>query len=382
MRPAQPPRQVVANNPNDRQQERQEWQARKRQRDEEKKTRTSKDGNGDDENDEQLTTEVKTKRRRIDPNEGYYHVSVVGDGGGGDVATRTRTYLEGDIYYGILEEDMPVQLWTGPTLATREEKRLLDRTHLWRNALILAIQHPKTQTDRAPANVNGEIEKEEDGWTVHATYLKAPNDEVETIEKNIPVSRVRIQLGGDDERIPETLEEARLLAMGGEEEYVVVKTNGTSTTTTNDPAGTSGRRQKDGDVEEATGLSAWKTVSIRKTTARQQDREERDRLVDQRRQARMQLEAEAKRTEARRMEEAKVANADDSALGAFDVWGRGDYKGIDISKEATLSVEETAKKLAPPASAGSSSNGGKVTFRKAKNRACAASRRKTSADDD
>jgi hypothetical protein len=76
------------------------------------------------------------------------------------------------------------------------------------------------------------------------------------------------------------------------------------------------------------------------------------------------------------MEEAKVSNADDSALGAFDVWGKGDYKGIDISKDAVLSFEDTAKKLASGATAG------KVSFRKAKKKKGQAGRRTKSADDD
>ena len=146
-----------------------------------------------------------------------------------------------------------------------------------------------------------------------------------------------------------------MLAMGGE---IVVESN-----------------NKEQVVDEATGLSGWSTVTVKKTTARQYDREEKERATEKLRFSREEREAERKRAEARKMEEAKVSNADDSALGAFDVWGKGDYKGVDISKDTTLSVEDTAKKLAT----GSTE---KVAFRKAKKKKGRTGRRTKSADDD
>lgn len=367
---------------NDRQ-ERREWQARRQQRDEETKKRkvAAEDGDDDDNDDDACSPAAggsgRTKRRRIRPGEGHYQVP--GLGRGEDIGAATaRTYLEGDVFYGVLQEDVPVQLWLGPPLATREERRLLDRDHLWRDALVLAVQQKRVQPaaaatdddDGGRGSGSGSGRPEVDAWTVHVTYLQSPDDEEETIEKNVPVGRIRIRLGGDDASLPDTLEEARLLAVGGEEEIV-----GGGKSKSESSGGGLG-----GAVDEATGLSGWSTVSIKKTTVRQQHREEKERIVEQRRQARLEREAEAKKSEARRMEEAKVSNADDSALGAFDVWGKGDYKGVDISKDVALSVEETAKRLSGTAAG----NGGKVAFRKAKNRKApgAASRRRTSADDD
>jgi WW domain-binding protein 4 len=163
-------------------------------------------------------------------------------------------------------------------------------------------------------------------------------------------------LGGDDSTIPDTLEEARLLAMGGEEIKPFA-----------------GEHATIGPLDENTGLSVWSTVSITKKSVRQEDREEKERIAEKLRKARSEREIENKKAEARKLEEAKVSNADDSALGAYDVWGKGDYKGVDISKDVNLSVEETAKKLAPNTSG--------TAFRKVKKKK-PGSRRRTSADDD
>eukprot|EP00980_Cylindrotheca_fusiformis_P029336 scaffold23297_cov132-Cylindrotheca_fusiformis.AAC.14 len=246
---------------------------------------------GNDPNEE--TQQPQPKRRRITGNEGTYEWN-------GD------TYLEGLTYSEILEEDMPVQIWTGP-IASLEEKRLVDRQRHWKKGLLTYVG------------------RNESGCKVHVAYLASPEDGEETIEKHVALSRIRIQLGSD-ESIPDTLEEARLLANGGDEIEVEqpVKT----------------------EIDDATGFSTWSTVTIKRTTIRQETKEERARLREQRQQAFIEKEAEAKEAEARRMEEAKVANADDSALGAFDVWGKGGYKGIDIQKEPDISLADTARSLA------------------------------------
>jgi WW domain-binding protein 4 len=318
---------------NDTQEEMKEWHARKQKREEENKRKYN--NGGDEENDNNIQTTTITKRRKIEPNEGHYTID-------------NETYMEGQIFCGILEVDMPIQLWTGSSMASSEEKKLPEKSMYWKNGLILSVPKNKTTTNtKLPPTV------------VNITYLSSPNDEEETIEKHVPVDRIRIVLGADS-NIPSTIEEARLLAMGGEVEII---TNEDKTQV---------------EVDEATGLSGWSTVSVKKTTVRQQDREEKERAAEKLRLARLEREAEQKKAEARKMEEAKVSNADDSALGAYDVWGKGDYKGVDISKDVKLSVEETAKKL-------SSGSDAKVSFRKAKKKkgpAAASSRRRTSADDD
>ena len=60
----------------------------------------------------------------------------------------------------------------------------------------------------------------------------------------------------------------------------------------------------------------------------------------------------------RKMEEAKVANADDSALGSYDVWtgGKAGYKGVDIMENDKVDVAITAKSL--------SKGKGNVAFKK------------------
>ena len=63
---------------------------------------------------------------------------------------------------------------------------------------------------------------------------------------------------------------------------------------------------------------------------------------------------ESKEIQARKMEEAKYANAHDSALGAYDVWSSPAsategktrvYKGVDITKEMKVKIADMAKGL-------------------------------------
>jgi WW domain-binding protein 4 len=294
-------------------QEKKEWDARKKKRQDSKKR-------PDDNSDEEQPT--KKRRIKIESGQGHYD----NDG---------KIYLEGPTFFEILEEDMPIQLWTGPTMANLEEKRLLERDHNWTNALVATIR------------------KTVENCVVHVAYLASSEDTDETVEKKVALDRIRIILGGDDS-IPETLEEARLLAMGGEDIKV--------------------KPVKKEEIDEATGFTSWSTVAIKRTTVRQETKEERDRLREKRKQEALEKETQDKEAEARRMEEAKVSNADDSALGAYDVWGQGGYKGVDIHKEVDLKVEDTAKSLA--------SGKTNVGFKKKKKPAGGRNRRTTSADDD
>lgn len=288
--------------------EKEKWQKRRKLRE------------GDAEKGEAEEGQGRGKRRKIEPGEGHYEY----DG---------KIYLEGSVFWELLEEDMPVQIWSGPILASLEEKKLPERDMYWKNALIVAVRQEK----------------------VHVAYLVSREDTEETVAKNVPVDRIRIILGADMS-IPETLEEARLMAMGGEEIKL-------------EPPITS-------EVDEATGLTGWSTVTIKRTTVRQEVKEERERLRENRKQAIADKEVKEKEAEARKMEEAKVANADDSALGAYDVWGKGGYKGVDISNtgDSNLTVADTAKSL----SAGKQS----VGFKKKKKSVTNRSQRTTSADDD
>ena len=131
-------------------------------------------------------------------------------------------------------------------------------------------------------------------------YLLHPTDEDETLEKSVSPDRIRIILGAD-ESIPNTLEEAWLMVLGEEVTEI----------------------EESMEIDDNTGLSSWGTVQIRKTTAHSEQKEERDRARAKRREEVERAEQDRKEAEARRMEEAKVENADDSVLGAYDVWSSG-----------------------------------------------------------
>jgi len=363
-------------------QEKIDWQAQKLKRQEDNDNKRKK-VEGDDGNDENDKVGKKRKMITILPGEGFYSYNAINSTGGQEVKDgeekdsksepRVDIYLEGEVFFGLLEEDMPVQLWTGSS-ASRVEKQQPHNIRHWKNALVVAVVHhrAKNSADKCDDNLQRP--------TCHVSYLSSHEDTEETIEREVPVDRIRIILGGD-ERIPDDLEEARLLAMGGEE-IDVSGNERASATATND---------KQDNINEATGLSAWSTVTIKKTTHRQQHREEKQRIAELKTQAAQKREAEKRRVVERRLEEARASNADDSALGAYDVWGKMDYKGVDISKEIHCSVEDTAKRLAPLASEQSAENGMsgvptsgvKVAFKKrAKKKGQRAARRRTSADDD
>jgi WW domain-binding protein 4 len=347
-------------------QEKRHWEDRKKHRQEDnerkRKDRTG-DGDGDGEgSDDEIggggrphPRSVAAERIKTDPDYGHYRGSV----------DPTKTWLEGDVFGGqLVEEDMPVQLWTGPVLATSPEKRLPERDLHWRDALILAVRKQRRNTS-GDATLGDESEVPT--LVVDVAYLESPDAEQETVVKSVPLHRIRILLGNPkDERIPETLEEARIIALGGVEEESTLK-GSTSAAAGAAPA-----------IDEATGLSSWTTVSVKKTTVRQELRDERERLRQKRREAALAAQREAKRAEERKMEEAKVSNADDSALGAYDVWNRGEkegYKGVDIHGEAKVEVHDLGKKLAE--------QGAVVQFKKPafKSKAKKQNRRTTTSDD-
>lgn len=210
----------------------------------------------------------------------------------------------------------------------------------------------KTRKPRVTSNDGEDI-------VADIAYLLRTNDTDETLENAVRPDRLRIVLGAD-ESIPDSLEEARLAAMGGEVTNV----------------------EQAVEVDENTGLSSWGTVSIRRTTVHQEQKEERDRVRAKRRAEAEWAQALEKEANARRMEEAKVENADDSALGAFDVWssGKAGYKGVDIHKETKLGVHDTAKSLSKGmGNVEFKKRKGTSQFKKAKKKQ---NRRTTSADDE
>ena len=375
--------------------EKKAWATRRKQREDEK--RKAGDGTGEDE-DGGLG---KRKRIKIEPGQGHYSHDSVGTTFGSAIkregeepavdgidvkqegedqikqeeqeektttatTSKSKIYLEGPTFYGILEEDMPVQLWTGPINASMEEKRLVARDYYWKNALIVAVRHRR---NLSPGN---DGDDDEIMPVVHVAYLASPDDTEETMQKNVPVDRIRIILGADPS-IPETLEEARLLAMGGEEIQIKQEQQNRG----GDEGAEPSTANSNAEIDEATGFSTWSTVTIKRTTIRQEMKEERARIREKRKQVAAEQEEQKKLAEVRRMEEAKVGNADDSALGAYDVLGKGGYKGVNIEKEPELKFEDTAKRLA--------SGQGNVAFKKSKFKSTKSkkqNRRTTSADDD
>lgn len=347
-----------------------EWKALKKQRQEEKK---KKDADSDNDNDDDLPTsqQSKKKRRIIAPDEGHYTLMVDENNPAGVVKSendtsappttestnsKPTTYLEGIVFAELLEPDMPIQIWTGSNLSSAEERKLAHNQSLWKNGLVVNMKRKKKPTNNSDMN-------DEDRMVVSVAYLKLSTDQDETLEHDVRLHRIRIVLGGD-ESIPETLEEARILAMGGEE------------------IDTSGERTTADRIDEATGLSGWSTVQIKRTTKHQEAREERQRERQQQRLARRATEDAAKEAAMRRLEESKVANAEDSALGAFDVWSqtaKGGYKGVDIHTEANITVADTAKRLAAKGEAVAFKKG---KFGKDKIAGKKRNRRVTSADDD
>jgi hypothetical protein len=321
-----------------------EWELRKKQRQEvEEKQRQKRSGQEDTDKSDIEADDMSRKKRFkfIGKNEGFY---VSEDG--------STTWLEGIVFGNILEMDMPIQVYFGHEQATPAEMRLSENARHWKNAIVVAVrQRPSSTEDDDITAV--------DRMVVDVAFLVKESEE--QIRKSVKLSHIRIRLGDDaDDRIPDNLEEARLLAMGGEE--VIVK------------------QPENADVaviDEATGLSSWSTVAIKRTTQRVELKSERENLRAKRRREILEAEKNAKFAEARRMEEAKIANADDSALGAYDIWNRSQegYKGIKIttSRDDKVEVSDVAKKLA---------DGKKVEFKKTGKKGKPQNRRTTSADDD
>lgn len=264
----------------------------------------------------------------FDPTVGHYELDGV-------------TYLEGQIYASILEEGMPIQLWMGSVAASASEKRDLRNFANWKMALLA-----KVVTKRSVGG-GGEDANEGGRITCHVSYLQNPNDDHETLESNVHPSRIRLILGSDA-TIPSSIEEAHLALMGGEQTIDLSNNNNTNNETTV------------ADIDENTGLSGWSTTSIRKVSSHYEINQEKKRKREHEKELATYKEKKEREIQARKMEEAKHANAHDSALGAYDVWsssnsavvaeGEGNatrsYKGVDITKEVQLDVADTAKSLA------------------------------------
>ena len=278
---------------------------------------------------------------------------IVPDANAGHYDIEGTSYLDGSIYAPILEEGMPIQLWIGDPSASDVVKRDLRSFNYWKIALLAKV-------------VRKGSGQQEEVTSCHVSYLQNSTDDDETLESNVSPSRIRLVLGSDP-LIPSTLEEAHLALLGGEQ---TIQVDGNNTTDGN-------AKQ---EIDENTGLSTWSTTTIRKVSSHYEQNQERKRKRQHEKELAEYKEKKEKEIKARKMEEAKYANAHDSALGAYDVWSSATsavegktaaYKGVDIHKEAKVEVADTAKSL--------SKGMGSVAFKKKKVKK--KSIRRTSADD-
>ncbi len=295
--------------------------------------------------------EIKRKKRRImidryknlEPDEGHYTIDK-------------STFLQGDIYISIMEEEMPVQIWTGSITTTKEYRKSDDPTvqALWKHGIILKVDKTSDDIDKTLCSVS---------------YLKNLDDEDETIEKKVSADRLRLILGSD-ELIPSTIEEARLSLLGGEE---TILQNG---------SGVNGSVATP-EIDDNTGLSSWGTVSIKKVTVSQEVKEERARARAKRREQFNKEQMKEKEAQARKMEEERHSNTHDSALGAFDVWstteGKAGYKGVQIHQNEDVSQNIQLAKGKVDVKFKKKGSDKKSMFKRAKKKQ---NRRKTFADDD
>ena len=204
---------------------------------------------------------------------------------------------------------------------TLDYKKSATGMALWKNGIILKVQQDRASSSDKETNEDASIK-------CHVSYLNDIKDDDETIEKRVEACRLRLILGSD-KFTPTTIEEARLALMGGEE-----------VTALNNPL--------TAEIDENTGLSSWTVSSVRKTTVNCELKQERSRSRAKKREEEEKEANKVKEAEGRRMEDARYENADDSALGAYDVWstsGKSGYKGVQINANAKLEVSETAKSL-------------------------------------
>ncbi|KAL7455149.1 hypothetical protein ACHAWC_007543 [Mediolabrus comicus] len=281
------------------------------------------------------------------------------------------SYLDGYIFATILEEGMPIQLWMGDPNASDAEKRDLRSLNNWKMALLAKVVRKRNNPGGTTSSnvVDTATTSTTTNTLCHVSYLQNSNDNDETLETNVPPARIRLVLGSDP-LIPSTLEEANLALLGGEQIIQVAEGS-------ND-----GAAQQQQQIDENTGLSTWSTTAIRKVSSHYEQNQERKRKREHEKELAEYKKKKEKELKARMMEEAKYANAHDSALGAYDVWSSSAtsavegktaaYKGVDINKETKVEVLDTAKSL--------SKGMGNVAFKKKK--VNKKSIRRTSADDD
>lgn len=219
-----------------------EWESRKRQREEERQKGKIKHEDDDDVDTDGNPTRKANRSvspssmhhrgRVVGSEEGYYTVpistvtsstgtigstAVSSSGNTGEPPITEQTYLEGVVFGELLEPDMPVEIWRGPALATTPEQRSSAMAAYWTKAIVIRRRRrqghpPQQQPPDQTTNSNGHGKNEELGeLLVDVAYLSSTDDTEETVEQFVPMTRIRIPLGGDD-LLPESILEARLMA--------------------------------------------------------------------------------------------------------------------------------------------------------------------------
>ena len=252
-----------------------------------------------------------------------------------------------------MDKDMPVQIWSGSMTTTTDYRKSKEALKMWKFGIIVQVYKEDTENGDSVVNL------------CDVSYIANPDDEDETVEKSVTGERLRLILGSDD-IIPSSIEEARLALKGGEE--IISYSNDD--------------KCKNLVVDENTGLSSWGTVEVKKITVSQQVKNERERLRAKKAEEYQKEKQTLREVEERKMEEAKYANADDSALGAYDVWtgGKSGYKGVQIQDDnSKLNVSEMAKSLSKGQTKNITFKKKKSLFNKAKNKK---KNRRTSLSDD
>ncbi|CAM9695451.1 unnamed protein product [Ectocarpus fasciculatus] len=125
--------------------------------------------------------------------------------------------------------------------------------------------------------------------------------------------------------------------------------------------------------DENTGLGGWQTVSVRMVDVAAEA--EARRVKKEVKKAKKQ-----KREEKTEREQMLVEAMDaDDAMGSYDPWGTGKYKGFEIAKDAPRGPEEEA---AGGAAAAAGGGGAAVSFKKRKGPGNKGKFRKKARDDD
>ena len=299
-------------------------------------------------------------------------------------------YLQCPLYASLLEEEMPVEIWTGSSTTTIQHRMgtvtgtitesaagtgttgtgagtasVNEIQSLWKMGIVMKVhRNDDDDANQTTKTVTETIDTINSHITCDVSYLKDINDDDETIERKVDGTRLRILLGCDD-MIPSTVEEARVALLGAEEGSGGIGIeDATSSSTTSMPMHISAPV-----MDEDTGLSSWTTTSVRKVTVSQQVKEERARARAKRKEQFEKQEQEKKDAQGRKMEEERYVNAHDSALGAYDVWssaGRVGYKGVQIGSTGTGSGganDDAAVGLGSSASGKLAANNGRVGVR-------------------